>query len=62
MDSLADFNMLFVGDVPLHRYHHLKRNLHNPFAIKRVMTFKLATLVGRKIPVVGWAVLGADRI
>ncbi|MCT2388239.1 STM2901 family protein [Erwinia pyrifoliae] len=32
----------------------------NPFAIKRVMTFKLATFVGRTIPVVGWVVLGAD--
>lgn len=54
MDSLADFNMLFVGDAPLHRYHHLKRNLYDSSAIERVMTYKLATLVGRTIPVVGW--------
>ncbi|QKJ87835.1 hypothetical protein PMPD1_2898 [Paramixta manurensis] len=32
----------------------------NPFKVKRVMTYKLATFVGRTIPVIGWAVLTAD--
>ena len=36
------------------------QNPANPFKIKRVMTYKLATFVGRTIPAIGWLVLAAD--
>jgi len=32
----------------------------NPLKVKRVMTQRLATFVGRTIPVIGWLVLAAD--
>lgn len=36
------------------------QNPANPFEIKRVITYKLATFVGQTIPVIGWLVLAAD--
>ena len=36
------------------------QNPKNPFEIKRLMTRKLGTFVGRTIPVLGWAILAAD--
>jgi hypothetical protein len=36
------------------------QNPASPFEVKRVMTSRLATFVGRTIPVVGWAVLAVD--
>ncbi|ATA25572.1 hypothetical protein BIY26_10910 [Brenneria goodwinii] len=32
----------------------------NPFKVKRIMTAKLGTFVGRSIPVIGWLVLAVD--
>ncbi|AOR59290.1 hypothetical protein C5E22_14425 [Pectobacterium parmentieri] len=32
----------------------------NPFKIKKIMTLKLSTFVGRTIPVIGWLVLAVD--
>lgn len=36
------------------------QNPANPFEVKRVMTYRLATFVGRTIPVIGWLVLATD--
>ena len=32
----------------------------SPFKIKRIMTHKLGTFIGRTIPVLGWFILAAD--
>lgn len=36
------------------------QNPANPFEVKRIMTSKLSTFVGRAIPVVGWVILAGD--
>lgn len=36
------------------------QNPQNPLQIKRIMTHKLGTFVGRTIPVLGWTILAAD--